>query len=140
MRDLGKEQIQCPTCGYNGMQRHEHRTETIIYGDESVTLTDLCGWFCPSCHDGWLDENDSARYGKSGDELVARVKEHQKAELRRIRKKLGLTQKQAGAIFGGGVNAFSRYERGEMEPHPSTRKLLYLLDKHPELFKEVAGS
>jgi hypothetical protein len=32
-------------------------------------------------------------------------------ELARIRKKLGLTQKEAAMIAGGGHNAFSRYER-----------------------------
>jgi HTH-type transcriptional regulator/antitoxin MqsA len=53
--------------------------------------------------------------------------------------KLGLTQKQAAEIFGGGVNAFSRYERGEVEPGPSTVKLLHLLDKHPELLPEVVS-
>ena len=30
----------------------------------------------------------------------------------RVRKKLALDQQEAAAIFGGGVNAFSRYENG----------------------------
>ncbi|MGD0843457.1 MAG: type II toxin-antitoxin system MqsA family antitoxin [Geobacteraceae bacterium] len=133
------EIIQCMSCGYKGMVREENRTETITHDGESLTLTGLSGWFCPSCHDGWFDDADQVRYAKAGDELIHRARERQSKELRRIRKKLGLTQKEAAAIFGGGVNAFSRYERGEIEPNASTRKLLHLLDKHPELLKEVVN-
>lgn len=133
------EIIQCMSCGYKCMVREENRTETIKYADESITLTSLSGLFCPSCHDGWFDDADQIRYGKAGDALIQHVRERQRKELRRIRKKLGLTQKEAAAVFGGGVNAFSRYEKGEIEPHTSTRKLLRLLDKHPELLKEVAN-
>jgi len=38
----------------------------------------------------------------SGTEIVA------------LRKQLGLTQQQASQMFGGGANAFSKYERGEV--------------------------
>ncbi|GFO56550.1 DNA-binding protein [Geomonas sp. Red276] len=120
------------------MVREENRTETLTHSGESVTLTGLSGWVCPSCHDGWFDEADHIRFAAAGDELVRRARERESKELRRIRKKLGLTQKDAARIFGGGVNAFSRYERGEIEPSTSTMKLLRLLDRHPELLVEVA--
>lgn len=35
-------------------------------------------------------------------------------EVRALRVALGLTQQQAAALFGGGSNAFSKYERGEV--------------------------
>jgi HTH-type transcriptional regulator / antitoxin MqsA len=133
------ETIQCVSCGYKEMVRNIDRTEIVTYGGESVTLTGLSGWFCPSCHDGWFDEVDQLRYAKAGDELIFRARGRERKELRRIRKKLGLTQKEAAAVFGGGVNAFSRYEKGEIEPSTSTRKLLHLLDKHPELIKELVN-
>ena len=59
------------------------------------------------------------------------------SEVKRIRKKLGLTQKQAGEIFGGGIRAFSQYERGESTQSKATDGLLRLLDLHPELLSEV---
>ena len=133
------ENFECVSCGYRGMVRQENRTETITVAGESVTLTGLSGWFCPSCRDGWFDEADQVRYARAGDGLVVRARERQSKELRRIRKKLGLTQKEAATIFGGGVNAFSRYEKGEVEPSTSTKKLLHLLDMHPELLEEVRG-
>jgi HTH-type transcriptional regulator/antitoxin MqsA len=53
--------------------------------------------------------------------------------LRRVRKKLRLGQKEAGEIFGGGVNAFSRYETGKTPPPVPLVKLLRILDEHPDL-------
>jgi HTH-type transcriptional regulator/antitoxin MqsA len=46
-------------------------------------------------------------------------------------------QRQAAAIFGGGPNAFSRYENGKTKPPVALVKLLMLLDRHPKLLNEV---
>ena len=131
------DSLKCMSCGSSGMVHEEDRTEVISHNDQSVTLTGLSGWFCPVCHDGWFDDESSARVSTAGDTLVLNARERRADEVRRIRKKLGLTQKQAATIFGGGPNAFSLYERGRIEPHASTQKLLRLLDRHPELMKEV---
>ena len=130
---------RCTSCGFPTMYRETDRTETITCGNLSTTVDHLTGWFCPECHDGWFDDESSRRYGQAGDALVMQHRENMRREVRRIRRKLGLTQKEAAGIFGGGVNAFSRYERGEVEPGPSTVKLLHLLDKHPELLPEVVS-
>ena len=66
-----------------------------------------------------------------------RARLRQAQELRGARKKLGLTQAQAGILFGGGASAFSEYERGKTQPHKSTVLLLRLLGKHPDLLAEV---
>jgi len=34
----------------------------------------------------------------------------------KVRKKLDLDQREAAEIFGGGLNAFSRYEKGKTKP------------------------
>ncbi len=59
------------------------------------------------------------------------------AELARIRKKLKLTQLEAARLAGGGKNAFSRYERGQAKPVAAVLNLFRLLDKHPDLIKEL---
>lgn len=53
------------------------------------------------------------------------------------RKKLALDQREAAEIFGGGINAFSRYETGKTKPPLALVKLLKLLDRHLHLLKEV---
>ena len=40
-------------------------------------------------------------------------------------------------MFGGGVNAFSRYENGKAKPPLSLVKLFRLLDRHPGLLEEI---
>jgi len=54
-----------------------------------------------------------------------------------VRKKLDLGQREASEIFGGGINAFSRYETGKTKPPLALVKLFKLLDRHPDLLKEV---
>jgi HTH-type transcriptional regulator/antitoxin MqsA len=59
------------------------------------------------------------------------------AFIARVRKKLALDQRHAAAIFGGGPNAFSRYENGKTKPPLALVKLFMLLDRHPKLLNEV---
>lgn len=54
-----------------------------------------------------------------------------------VRKKLALDQREAAEIFGGGVNAFLRYENGKTRPPLAVVKLLKVLDRHPELLNEI---
>ena len=54
-----------------------------------------------------------------------------------VRKKLHLDQREAGELFGGGVNAFSRYENGKSRPSLALVKLLKVLDRHPDLLSEI---
>lgn len=61
-----------------------------------------------------------------------------------LRKKLGLTQQEAANVFGGGANAFSKYERGEVMQSEGMDKLMRLaLEEKPILayhwLREHAG-
>jgi HTH-type transcriptional regulator/antitoxin MqsA len=58
----------------------------------------------------------------------------------RVRKKLDLDQRQAAEIFGGGVNAFSRYENGKTKPPLALVKLLKVLERHPDLLDEIRAA
>ena len=49
-----------------------------------------------------------------------------------IRKRLGLTQAQAARLMGGGDNAFSKYERGEVTQSAAMNSVLLLLDAFPD--------
>ena len=58
----------------------------------------------------------------------------------KVRKKLALDQREAAEIFGGGINAFSRYENGKTKPPLALVKLLKVLDRHPDLLSEVRAA
>ena len=57
--------------------------------------------------------------------------------IRRVRTKLKLSQREAGAVFRVGENAFDKYERGLVEPSGPTIQLMTLLDRHPELVDDL---
>ena len=97
----------------------------------------LAGWRCGACGEVEFDRESARRYAAAGDELVLRAREIERTEIRRIRRKLGLSQASAARLTGGGHNAFSRYERGQAVPLPAVVNLFKLLDKHPELLKEL---
>lgn len=59
------------------------------------------------------------------------------ATIRRVRKKLKLSQREAGGLLKVGDSAFDKYERGLVEPSGPTSQLLRLLDRHPELVEEL---
>lgn len=57
--------------------------------------------------------------------------------IRRVRKKLKLSQREAGSLLKVGDSAFDKYERGLVEPSGPTSQLLRLLDRHPQLVEEL---
>ena len=128
----------CLNCeNRKGMSRFESEAFTIEHAGMSTTVTGLSGWRCKSCSEVEFDADSARRYASAGDALVLRDRERQSKEIRRIRRKLGLSQSAAARLTGGGHNAFSRYERGEVAPLPAVINLLRLLDKHPELLKDL---
>ena len=54
--------------------------------------------------------------------------------IRAIRQRRGLTQREAGLVFGAGGKAFEKYESGEIQPSAPTKRLLRLAMERPELF------
>lgn len=59
------------------------------------------------------------------------------ATIRDFRKKLKLSQREAGQLFKVGENAFDKYERGLIEPSGPTIQLMKVLDRHPELIDDL---
>jgi len=69
--------------------------------------------------------------------MLNRLKAHAEGllepeEIRRIRKKLGLSQTAAGEIIGGGPRAFQKYEAGDLLPSRAISSALILLDHNPD--------
>ena len=60
--------------------------------------------------------------------------------IRKVRTKLRLSQRRAGALFRVGPNAFDKYERGLIEPSGPTVQFITILNRHPELVKELEGA
>ena len=129
---------ECLNCeARKGMVRFDDETFTIEHAGMTTIVQGLSGWRCETCGEVEFNAESARRYAAAGDELVLRNRERQSKEIRRIRRKLGLSQVAAARLSGGGHNAFSRYERGDTAPLPAVINLFRLLDKHPELLKDI---
>jgi HTH-type transcriptional regulator / antitoxin MqsA len=129
---------KCQSCASRkGMTRFEDETFTIEHTGMTAKVEGLSGWRCDACREVEFDATSAQRYAAEGDALVLCDRARQSKEIRRIRLKLGLSQVAAARLTGGGHNAFSRYERGEVAPLPAVINLFRLLDKHPDLLKDL---
>jgi len=130
----------CLHCDDGAVLKHGVCDLVFSYRDHSLTVPKVSGWHCLVCGECEFDEGEGKRYSDAVDAFCAEVDGKIAESVRSIRKKLGLKQADAGRLFGGGVSAFSEYECGKTQPHKSTVLLLKLLDKHPELLRELTTS
>ena len=130
--------MKCPTCG-KGKLVHDTRDVAYAYKGETTTFPNVTGDFCTACDEYVLEMNESRRVMDLMHEFGRQVNAAyvDPDYIAQVRKKLQLDQKEAGELFGGGANAFSRYENGRTKPPLSLVKLLKVLDRHPDLLEEV---
>jgi HTH-type transcriptional regulator / antitoxin MqsA len=127
----------CASCGAASAAPFKGEMFRISHKGLSTEVRGLSGWRCPSCGETVFDPKSAERYAAAGDKLLLKARAAERSEIRRIRRKLGLTQAMAAKLTGGGHNALSRYERGEAAPLPAVVNLFRLLDRHPHLLKEL---
>ena len=130
--------MKCPACG-GAELLHDTRNLPYTYKGKKTVIPSVTGDFCPACAESVLDAAESERVMR---EMLAFNRQVNAAALdpgfiATVRKKLGLDQREAAELFGGGVNAFSRYETGRTKPPLSLVKLLKVLDRHPDLLHEI---
>ena len=123
---MNNEKLKCcPVC--DGDLIEETRTISTNYKNISFEFSQPGRW-CSECGEGFLTPKDldSSKRDIADNK---RIIEHRlkSDEIKKFRKKEKLTQKQAGEIFGGGANAFSKYERGEIIQSKSTDVLMRLV-------------
>ncbi|WP_454765493.1 type II TA system antitoxin MqsA family protein [Cupriavidus campinensis] len=130
--------MQCPECGGAELVR-ERRDMPYSYRGESTVIESVLADWCPICGEGVLDRDECDRIGELAFAFNKQVNAAvvDPAFIVSVRRKLELDQREAGEIFGGGVNAFSRYETGRTKPPLALVKLLKLLDRHPNLLDEI---
>jgi HTH-type transcriptional regulator/antitoxin MqsA len=129
--------MKCPICGAAELI-HDTRDIPFSYKGET-TILKTTGDFCPACGESIHDLEDSERVMREMQAFSKQVNGDfvDPAFIVKVRRKLALDQREAGEIFGGGVNAFSRYETGKTKPPLALVKLLKVLDLHPELLEEI---
>lgn len=130
--------MKCPICAEAELM-HDTRDIPYTYKGECTTIPGVTGDFCPACGESILDAAESTRTSSMMLDFNKQVNASivDPEFIVSVRKKLALDQREAAEIFGGGVNAFSRYENGKTKPPLSLVKLLRVLERHPDLLAEI---
>lgn len=129
----------CPSCSECNLQTLI-MGEAYTYKGESFSLENVEYSICPKCgieiflpeQEKQLDRRVRDEYRKIDGLLTS-------AEIREIRKKLGLNKQQASNIFGGGPNSFSKYESGEVTQSRALDRFLRKADLYPFIINEDKG-
>jgi HTH-type transcriptional regulator/antitoxin MqsA len=121
------------------MSRGEKEVTLVINGRKFPYLQP--GWWCsltdPDDMEGQLvdEDNQIAEMARRSAKALARGEAmFVPVVIRAIRQRCGLTQREAGLLFGTGEKSFEKYESGEIQPSEPTKRLLKLAMQQPELF------
>ena len=130
----------CPMCRTPNPWEARRSTETYRYKGQQFSPSDSEYSVCRECGFDVVLPHQKRRN-------EARVRdEHRRIDglltgrqIKAIRRRLGLTQAQAARLMGGGDNAFSKYERGEVTQSVAMNQLLLLLDALPDGLRVLAA-
>ncbi|MCC6913986.1 MAG: type II toxin-antitoxin system MqsA family antitoxin [Rhodospirillaceae bacterium] len=103
------------------------RSQAVTFGS-MMRVIEVPGWY-PD------DDSDSVHSGADlveSDRVFQELKAAYAAHVRKVRKRLKLTQEEAGKLIGGGRRAFQKYESGVMPPSDAAVGLIEILHRHPE--------
>lgn len=128
---------------------HPETGETLVRGVRTVTLTfqsqsatvELPGWYPvddPTAEQGVHDAKDM----QVSDRAINTMKAKQAGvmtpeQVRSARKKLKISQRDAGRLIGGGPNAFQKYESGDVVLSKAADTALRLLSNNPKRLDEL---
>src|ERR1700721_4850859 len=96
------------------------RPMEISYKGQSTTV-DMPGWYCDESSESIHTADDLKVSDAALKELRLEVENLLKPqEVKRIRNKIGLTQREAGTILGGGPNAFQKKKKKTTDARTQT--------------------
>ncbi len=129
---------KAPVCPESGKPMvRDTRPMEISYKGQSTTI-DMPGWYCHESGESIHTAEDMKVSDAALKELRLEVENLLKPqEVKRIRKKIGLSQRDAGTILGGGPNAFQKYEQDTVTVSKPMSNLLRVLERHPEEVEEL---
>jgi len=136
------DKIDCPICDSNDI-REAVACEELTLDGHMVEVPGVHFSVCDACGEEFFTAAQArASQVKFTDAKRRALGLLSGVQIKRLRKHFGLTQRQASQVFGGGVNSFSKYERGEVVQSKSIDRLLRLagqFDKNIDLLCEWEG-
>jgi len=126
---------RCPECG--GEMRYETREDAVEYKGRRRTFP-TTAWWCTRCGESIQEGSALQAAERAFIELRAEVDDVLlPEEVAEVRGKLGISQREAGRVLGGGPRAFQKYESGRVPVSEPMKNLLLLLDNDPKRINEL---
>jgi HTH-type transcriptional regulator/antitoxin MqsA len=117
--------------------RYEKHDDVLEYRDHKRTIKTL-GWWCTKCDEAILTGDPLVRHERAFLQLKAEVDGVLgPREVTKVRESLGLSQRKAGEVLGGGPRAFQKYESGKQAVSTPMSHLLRLLERDPSRLEEL---
>lgn len=130
-------QAICPVCE-EGVLTPETFGDQVRFENAYITVAQLERSRCSQCAaDPLLPEQIKRNQRKIADAKRRAVGRLTGDEIRATREVLGLSQADAAQVFGGGENAFSKYERGEVVQSAQMDSLLRIVAANPWLLAQL---
>ncbi|MBT9161423.1 MAG: Antitoxin MqsA [Dehalococcoidia bacterium] len=124
---------ECTLCGSSAVHATTY-SDTFIHRGVETAVDGLEVMRCDACGEELIEADQARRnyrkmvdIGRTVDGLLTGD------AIVHLRKRLGLTQQEAAELFGGGPNAFSKYERGDVVQSIAMDRLLRLVGSFPLL-------
>lgn len=124
---------RCPLCKDGTWRPHADGTYKFLYARKSYRVSGQHYALCDKCATrGYLPGQRAANQQLIFEFQRALPGYISPSDVLSLREKYLLTQEQAGMIFGGGKQAFSKWECGKATPAGPTARLIKLALKSPE--------
>ncbi|MDH5572755.1 MAG: type II toxin-antitoxin system MqsA family antitoxin [Gammaproteobacteria bacterium] len=129
----------CPVCA-EGNLHTVVSTKEIEYGDSLITVDGLLHSVCEVCGAEVTGLEESRVNKRLIIEARKRAGQFESgADIKTLRVRYGVTQKQAAKIFGGGLVAFSKYESDDLVQSIPMDRLLKVAGAVPEAMEWLAN-
>lgn len=131
---------KCPICGV-GTLKKQVGNETFEYKGETITVPNYVTYKCGECGEAIVDKTTLKESGRILKDFQRKIDELLTGEeIKRIRKKLNLTQEEMAEILGGGPKGFAKYESGQVCQSKGMDNLLRILDAYPSTLNVIQKS
>lgn len=129
----------CPVCGEGVLEARHDDVYAFLVGRQKHVVKGLEHSVCSVCETSLCSPDQT-------DRNTAKIEAYQSAlpdyispeNIAALRARYNISQSVAAAIFGGGPNAFSKYERGEVCPSAAAATLMILALKSRAFFEALA--
>ncbi len=127
----------CPICEADSLREILY-ADDFQYNGKTVHVDGLEGCECGACGaDPVLKDQIKRNHQRIADAKRASDGMLTGEDIKALRRRFDLTQKDAAELFGGGVNAFSKYERGDVIQSESMDALMWLINRRPYLLDDL---